>query len=121
MTLFKHEMRQGKVSLIIWTLAIGLLMVVCIFLFPEMKGEMEGVSKIFASMGAFTAAWFYCPDRGGASLERACVAALYLFAVTDRIGRSLFWYFGLGGEEQHGHWTGDCSNDVLSESGCEYF
>lgn len=57
MTLFKHEMRQGKVSLIIWTLAIGLLMVVCIFLFPEMKGEMEGVSKIFASMGAFTAAF----------------------------------------------------------------
>lgn len=57
MTVFRHEMRQGRASLLIWTAAIGLLMVVCIFLFPEMKEQMAGVSKIFASMGAFTAAF----------------------------------------------------------------
>lgn len=57
MTLFRHEMKQGKLALAIWTLSIGLLMVICIFLFPEMKKEMAGVSKIFASMGSFTAAF----------------------------------------------------------------
>lgn len=57
MTLMKHELRQGKLSFIIWTGAIGLLLVVCIFLFPEMKGQMEGVNDVFSSMGAFTAAF----------------------------------------------------------------
>ncbi len=32
-------------------------MMVCIFLFPEMKGEMDEVSQMFASMGSFTAAF----------------------------------------------------------------
>ena len=57
MTLVKHELRQARVSLAVWTLSIGLLMVCCILLFPEMKGEMESVTDIFASMGAFTQAF----------------------------------------------------------------
>lgn len=57
MTILKHELRQGRRSLAVWTGAIGLLLVVCVFLFPEMKGEMEGVSDVFASMGSFTAAF----------------------------------------------------------------
>ncbi len=57
MTVFKHELRQGWKSLLVWTASIGFLMAVCIFLFPEMKGEMESVSHIFASMGGFTAAF----------------------------------------------------------------
>ncbi len=57
MTIIKHELRQGKTSLLIWTASIGFLLSVCVFLFPEMKGEMEGVSEVFASMGSFTAAF----------------------------------------------------------------
>lgn len=57
MTLVKHELRQGRNAFAIWTLSIAFLLVTCIFLFPEMKGEMEGVSDIFASMGSFTAAF----------------------------------------------------------------
>ena len=57
MTLLKHELKQGKKSLIVWTIAISFLLVVCVFLFPEMKGEMEGVSDMFASMGSFTQAF----------------------------------------------------------------
>lgn len=57
MTLIKHELRQGKLSLAIWSIAISFLLVVCIFLFPEMKGEMDGVSDVFASMGSFTQAF----------------------------------------------------------------
>ena len=37
MTLIKHELRQGKAAFLIWTAAIGFLLAVCVFLFPEMK------------------------------------------------------------------------------------
>lgn len=57
MTIVKHELRQGKISFLIWTVSIGFLLAVCVFLFPEMKGEMEGINDVFASMGAFTAAF----------------------------------------------------------------
>lgn len=57
MTIVKHELRQGKVSFLIWTASIGFLLAVCIFLFPEMKGEMDGMSELFSSMGSFTAAF----------------------------------------------------------------
>lgn len=57
MTLFRHELKQGRFSLCIWTASIGALLAVCVFLFPEMKSEMDGISEMFSSMGAFTAAF----------------------------------------------------------------
>lgn len=57
MTLIRHELKQGRLSFAIWTISISFLLVVCIFLFPEIKGEMEGMNDVFASMGSFTAAF----------------------------------------------------------------
>ena len=57
MTMIKHECRQGKASFLIWTASIGFLLAVCVFLFPEMKGEMDSVGEMFSSMGSFTAAF----------------------------------------------------------------
>ena len=57
MTIVKHELRQGRNTFLIWSGAIGFLLVVCIFLFPEMKGEMDSISQLFSSMGSFTAAF----------------------------------------------------------------
>lgn len=57
MTIVKHELKQGRNSFLIWTASIGFLIAVCVFLFPEMKEQMEGVSDIFSSMGSFTAAF----------------------------------------------------------------
>lgn len=57
MTLIKHELRMGRISFIIWTASIGALLAICIFLFPEMKGQMEGVGNLFSSMGSFTEAF----------------------------------------------------------------
>lgn len=57
MTLVKHELKQGKTSFLIWTISIGFLLAICVFLFPEMKGQMDGISDTFASMGSFTAAF----------------------------------------------------------------
>lgn len=57
MTVVKHELRQGRTAFLIWTGAIGFLLVICIFLFPEMKSQMDSVSSLFSSMGAFTSAF----------------------------------------------------------------
>lgn len=57
MTLIKHELRQGRAALAVWTASIGFLIAICVFMFPEMKGEMQGVTEMFASMGAFSAAF----------------------------------------------------------------
>lgn len=57
MTLIKHELREGWKSLAIWTLSIGFFIVICVMMYPEMEGEMEEVSEMFSSMGAFTAAF----------------------------------------------------------------
>lgn len=57
MTIVRHEWKQGRTAFWVWTAAIGFLLTVCVFLFPEMKGQMEGLGSVFASMGAFTAAF----------------------------------------------------------------
>lgn len=57
MTIVKHELKQGKASSVIWTASIGFLLAICIFMFPEMKGQMDNVSNMFASMGSFTDAF----------------------------------------------------------------
>lgn len=57
MTIYIKELRQALKSLCIWTASIAFLMAVCVFMFPEMKGEMDSVSDVFANMGGFTAAF----------------------------------------------------------------
>ncbi len=57
MTVIRYEIKQSRISFLIWTGAVGFLLAVCIFLFPEMKGEMEGINRAFSSMGVFTAAF----------------------------------------------------------------
>lgn len=57
MTIVKHELKQGRLSFAVWTGAIAFLLVVCIFLFPDMKGEINAVGNIFAAMGSFAAAF----------------------------------------------------------------
>ena len=57
MTVFKHEWRQGRLSFLIWTASIASLMIMTLGMFPEMKGEMDSVGNVFASMGSFTSAF----------------------------------------------------------------
>ena len=57
MTLLKHELRQNRTSVSVWTAVITFMLAICIFLYPEMKGEMESISTVFADMGSFSAAF----------------------------------------------------------------
>lgn len=57
MTILKHELRRGKLAFIIWTCAIAAMLAICIFIYPEMKGQMEEMSDMFSSMGSFSDAF----------------------------------------------------------------
>ena len=57
MTIIRHELRMGRFSLAVWTGAIGFLLVICVMLYPEMKGDMESVNQVFSSMGSFSEAF----------------------------------------------------------------
>ncbi|MBP3665043.1 MAG: ABC transporter permease subunit, partial [Tyzzerella sp.] len=57
MTILKHELRQNRAALLIWTVVISFMIGVCVFIYPEMKGEMESISDVFADMGSFSAAF----------------------------------------------------------------
>ena len=57
MTIFLHEIRQNRISLLIWTLAIALLLLICMIMFPEMNTGMGDVTNMFANMGSFTQAF----------------------------------------------------------------
>ncbi len=57
MTVLKHELNRNRISWMIWTGVIGVLLIICILLFPEMKEQMAGVGEMFSSMGAFTSAF----------------------------------------------------------------
>lgn len=107
MTLIKHELRQGKASFIIWTSSIGFLLAICIFMFPEMKSQMDGVSDMFASMGSFTEAFgmdrlnfgtligFYAVEcgnilgLGGAFFSCLCAVAIISKEEKDRTAEFL--------------------------------
>lgn len=57
MTILKHEIRQGRNSLIIWTAVIAFMLGVCILIYPEISKQMDGLSEAFANMGGFSAAF----------------------------------------------------------------
>lgn len=108
MTIVKHELRQGKISFLIWTVSIGFLLAVCVFLFPEMKGEMDNINDMFSSMGAFTAAFgmdklnfgtligYYTTEcgnvlgLGGAFFASLCAVGILAKEEKDRTAEFLF-------------------------------
>ena len=57
MTIFKQEVRSQKLSISIWSLSIGLLIAMCVLMYPDMKSQMSDVSEMFSSMGSFTSAF----------------------------------------------------------------
>lgn len=57
MAIFQKEWKQGYKGFFIWTIAITFMIVICVCMFPQMQGEMDDVSEMFANMGSFTQAF----------------------------------------------------------------
>ena len=57
MTLFLHEIKRNKISLIVWTYALAFMLGVCVMIYPEMQTQMGDIGSMFADMGAFSDAF----------------------------------------------------------------
>ena len=57
MTLFLHEIKRNKISLIVWSAALSFMLGVCVFIYPEMQTEMGSIGDMFSDMGAFSDAF----------------------------------------------------------------
>ena len=57
MTLFLHEIRRNKLSLIIWSVALAWMLGICIIIYPEMQTQMGDLGAMFSDMGAFSDAF----------------------------------------------------------------
>ena len=57
MTVYACDMKRNLRSLIIWSLAVGGMIMICILMFPGMKNETEKMGAMFSNMGSFTAAF----------------------------------------------------------------
>lgn len=82
-TIFRHEMKEYKKSLLIWFACVGGLGLFCILLYSSMQESMENMAENFASMGAFSEAF---------GMDQLSIATLTGFYATE-VGT----IFGLGG------------------------
>lgn len=57
MTLYLHECKRGLKSFLIWSLSLGLLAVICLMLYPEMKDQSAQLNDMFSGLGSFTSAF----------------------------------------------------------------
>ena len=57
MTIFFHELRRNRISLIIWSGILSVLLAVSIFIYPEMSSQMNEINDMFSEMGSFSDAF----------------------------------------------------------------
>lgn len=57
MTVFFHELKRGRISLLIWSAAIAFMLAICVIIYPEMKSQIGDISAMFADMGSFSEAF----------------------------------------------------------------
>lgn len=57
MAVLQKELKKGIKGFLVWTIGIGFMLIVCIFMYPEMKTQMDGMNELFANMGSFTKAF----------------------------------------------------------------
>lgn len=57
MVILKREIISQKFTMLIWGLAMGFMIALCVFIYPQMKSQMDQMSEMMASMGSFTKAF----------------------------------------------------------------
>ena len=57
MTLFFHELKRDRIKLIVWASAIAVMLMISIFIYPEMTSQMNEMGDMFSQMGGFSEAF----------------------------------------------------------------
>lgn len=57
MTLFRHELRQGRKQLLGWSIALVVLLSLCVVIYPEFQKQAHLASEMFSKLGAFASAF----------------------------------------------------------------
>ena len=100
MTIVKHELRRGKLSLLIWSASIAFMLGICVLFFPEMENQMEQVSSVFADMGNFSAAFGMDRLNFGEFLGFFCVECGNILCIGGAMYAALLGITALSGEEK---------------------
>lgn len=100
MTIVKHELRRGKLSLLIWSASIAFMLGICVLFFPEMENQMEQVSSVFADMGNFSAAFGMDRLNFGEFLGFFCVECGNILGIGGAMYAALLGITALSGEEK---------------------
>ena len=98
MTIVKHELRRGKLSLLIWSASIAFMLGICVLFFPEMENQMEQVSSVFADMGNFSAAFGMDRLNFGEFLGFFCVECGNILGIGGAMYAALLGINALSGE-----------------------
>lgn len=57
MTILKSELKRGRTSLILWTSAIVIMIIVCIGMFPDISKQSDTVEQMFSQLGNLSSAF----------------------------------------------------------------
>lgn len=57
MSILQNELRRSLKGTAVFGGIIAFMLAVCVLLYPQMKGQMDGISELFADMGAFSEAF----------------------------------------------------------------
>ena len=57
MTIFLHELKRNRLSLIIWSAALSFMLAVCVLIYPIMEAAMDSMMGAFAEMEGFSEAF----------------------------------------------------------------
>lgn len=57
MFLLKHELKQGWRAMLLWSLAVGIMLIFCLMLFPELKTQMAPIQAMMQGLGGLAAAF----------------------------------------------------------------
>ena len=100
MVILRHELRQGKKTLAIWTMIIGFMLGICILMYPEMKTQMSEISEMFADMGSFSAAFGMDRINFGEFIGYFCVECGNILGLGGAFFAALFGILALAKEEK---------------------
>lgn len=57
MVILKREILSQKLTILIWGLAIGIMVGICVLVYPEMQSQMDNITEMMSSMGGLTKAF----------------------------------------------------------------